>query len=281
MVLTRGTNHAERVFLVQQAFTQLGGETHTLGELARVSKLDDSTVYRILQSGVYHGTFMRVGRGKYQLGPPAAQLATQLLFHAPKTGCISTALQRLRSAGDGGLAFFHILTYFGGARRECIEMAVGDSDLTELGMTPQQILAANRCLRLSTSGRVMLAYLHEPFREQVLAAPLPPEAGPGVYRDNDRLRVSLTRIREQGYAVGLEECVADWNSYASPVTWGDSVIGAVTLLKPASVVPVPDESSIAATKAAGAEISYQLGHLPGPRPPAGATGSGHGIPQPV
>ncbi|WP_180928228.1 IclR family transcriptional regulator [Streptomyces sp. AJS327] len=262
-VIRTGTNHAERVFRVQQAFTRLGGASHSLAELARESRLDDSTVHRILQSGVEHGTIVRVGRGRYRLGPPAARLAAQSLFHVPGSDCTTVPLRRLRQAATPGLAFFYGLTFFGGARRECIDMAVGDSDLTELGISPRQVVAANRCLRLSTPGRVMLAHLPRVHREQILSGPPPVGGGPGVYRDADRLRASLAHIREHGFAIGREECTRGWNTFATPVSWGDVVVGAVALLIPAHAPHAPEERLVAAVRRAGAEIGTRMGQWQG------------------
>ncbi|MET7291270.1 IclR family transcriptional regulator C-terminal domain-containing protein [Streptomyces griseoloalbus] len=204
-----------------------------------------------------------MSRGRYRFGLPAAQLAAQVFFHSPRADCSSGPLRRLRQSSDQGLAFFYGLTYFGGARRECIDMAVGDSDLSELGMSPRQVMAANQCLRLSTSGRVLLAHLPDVFREQILSLPLPAEGGPGVYRDNERLRASLDRVRAQGYAIGREECARGWDSYASPVRWGNVVVGAVALLTPTHPAPTSAtvEHLVTAVRAAAAEIGSRLSQL--------------------
>ncbi|WP_326599281.1 hypothetical protein [Streptomyces sp. NBC_01803] len=71
------------MFRVQQAFARLGGDVNRPGELAQESGLDDSTVVRILRSGVYQGVFERVGHGQYRLGTSTAHLGLQALAHAP------------------------------------------------------------------------------------------------------------------------------------------------------------------------------------------------------
>jgi hypothetical protein len=63
----------------------------------------------------------------------------------------------------------------------------GDSELAELGMTPPDVLSVTRSLHTGASGRSILACLPEPIQRQVLAEPVPDEAGPGVYRDDDAL----------------------------------------------------------------------------------------------
>ncbi|MEO3753575.1 IclR family transcriptional regulator C-terminal domain-containing protein [Streptomyces sp. B6B3] len=260
-----GTSHAERVFRVQQAFAELGGDVHGPGELAERSGLDDSAVFRILQSGVYQGVFERVGRGRYRLGMNTAYLGMHALAHAPGDAA-RAALERLREATDGGLAMLYALAPFGGAQRQCIDMAVGDSDLLELGMTPREVLAVTRSLRTGASGRSILAYLPETIQRRVLAEPVPDEAGPGAYRDNDALLRSLQDVRDQGYAIGLQECTPGWNSCAAPIMWNDSIMGSALLLKPTVVMPTVTDPVIAATKTTAAELSRaSSGPWPTPR----------------
>ncbi|MEV0369589.1 IclR family transcriptional regulator C-terminal domain-containing protein [Streptomyces sp. NPDC050636] len=252
---TSGSGHAERVFLVQTAFAELGGSAHGPGEIAEFTGLDDSVVYRILQSGIYQRIFERVDRGLYRLRTSAAQLAFTALDHRLDGATSQTVLRELRMATDGGLAFLYMVAPFSGAQRQCVDMAVGDSDLAELGMTPRDVLSVTRSLRTGASGRTILAYLPEVLQQRVLAEPVPDQAGPGVFRDNDALLASLAEVRDLGHALGYEECMAGWNSCAAPIMWDGAIMGAVLLLKLKSVMPVPPESVIEATKEAAAELS--------------------------
>ncbi|MFI5682366.1 IclR family transcriptional regulator C-terminal domain-containing protein [Streptomyces sp. NPDC051636] len=259
-----GSRLVDRFIRVQQAFADLGGGAHGTGELAEAAGLDDSTTSRILQSGVHQGVFERVGR-KYRLGATAAQLGLHALAHTPsKDETTHETLEELREATAGGLVFQYMLAPFAGAQRACIDMAVGDSDLVELGMTARDILSVTRSLRTGASGRTILAYLPRPIQETVLAEPVPEEAGPGVYRDRDALLASLADIRDCGYALGYQECMPLWNSCAAPIAWGQAIMGAVLLLKPASAMPEAPPSAIQATQAAAAKISARLSHLSEP-----------------
>ncbi len=249
-----GTGHANRVFRVQQAFADLGGGVHGPGELARCSGLDDSAVFRILQSGVYQGIFQRVGRGRYRLGMNAAYLGIQALADPPPDGA-HTTLEALRAATGGGLVLLYMLAPFGGAQRQCVDMAVGDSDLRELGMTPREVLSVTRSLRTGASGRTILAYLPASIQQRVLDEPVPSEAGPGAYRDNTQLLASLEDIRDQGYALGHEECMPGWNSCAAPIMRTDAILGAVLLLKPTATMPRAPRTVVNATRTAAAALS--------------------------
>ncbi len=95
-----GTSHADRVFRVQSAFAALGGDVHGPGAIATASGLDDSAVYRILQSGVYDGTFERVGRGQYRLAMGTNYL--HAFSHTPGDAAHAT-LEELREATGQGL----------------------------------------------------------------------------------------------------------------------------------------------------------------------------------
>ncbi|TJZ51072.1 IclR family transcriptional regulator [Streptomyces piniterrae] len=252
---TSGSGHAERVFLVQTAFAELGGSAHGPGEIAEFTGLDDSVVYRILQSGIYQRIFERVDRGLYRLRTSAAQLAFTALDHGLDGATSQTVLRELRMATDGGLAFLYMVAPFSGAQRQCVDMAVGDSDLAELGMTPRDVLSVTRSLRTGASGRTILAYLPEVLQQRVLAEPVPDQAGPGVFRDNDALLASLAEVRDLGHALGYEECMAGWNSCAAPIMWDGAIMGAALLLKLKSVMPVAPDNVIEATKEAAAELS--------------------------
>lgn len=260
-----GTRLVDRFIRVQNAFLTLGGEVHGTGELANEAGLDDSTTSRILQSGVKGSLFERVGYGKYRLGAGTARLGMQALAHAPaKDERTHKILEELRAATGGGLVFQYMLAPFAGAQRQCIDMAVGDSDLVELGMTTRDVLSITRSLRTGASGRAILAHLPQAIQDAVLAEPIPAEAGPGAYRDNDELLASLTDIRNRGYALGYEECMPLWNSCAAPIVWGEAIMGSALLLRPSTIMPKVPDTVIEATKSAASRISAKLSHLSEP-----------------
>jgi DNA-binding IclR family transcriptional regulator len=66
---------------------------------------------------------------------------------------------------------------------------------------------------------------------------------------------SLEVIRDQGYAIGLQECMAMWNTCAAPIMWNDRIVGSVLLLKPAAAMHYPAPSVIEATKTTAAKLS--------------------------
>jgi DNA-binding IclR family transcriptional regulator len=249
---------------VQQAFVSLGPGAHRLTDIAKTAELDDSTTGRILTAGTYHSTFVRVDRGLYTLGTAVADLGFHALTEDNLSGSETTeVLQSLRKATGDGLVFLYMRAPFGVAGRQCLDMAVGDSDLRELGMTPRDVLSVTRSLRTGASGRTILAYLPEEVQKKVADSPVPEESGPGVIRDSDEFLSSLVDIRDQGYALGYQECMTGWNSVAAPIIWDGAIWGAVLLLKPADVMPDAPQHYIYATITAAARLSQIGGAWPG------------------
>ncbi|MFJ3791526.1 IclR family transcriptional regulator [Kitasatospora sp. NPDC090091] len=229
---------AARAFAVQQAFTRLPGDVHSLRAIAGAAGLDDATTHRILQTGVGDGVFEQVGRGRYRLGTGTARAGVQAVAHSPGAASTHGILERLHQA-TGGLALLYVLSPFGGAKRLCTDYVIGDMDPAEVGMSAEDVVSVSRSLRTGASGRVILAYLPQTIQDLVLAEEVPPTAGPGVIRDNDALTETLVEIRQLGFGVGRQECMPGWDSVAAPVLWHDSIMGAVLLLKRSTEMP-PD-----------------------------------------
>ncbi|MFI5864717.1 IclR family transcriptional regulator C-terminal domain-containing protein [Streptomyces sp. NPDC051546] len=222
-----------------------------------MSGLDDSTVGRILQSGIYTGHFVRPVRGRYDLGSAAADLGFAALSSNDSLSGneAKEILHSLRHATNGGLVFLYLKAPFGIAGRQCLDMSVGDSDLEELGMTTRDVLSVTRSLRTGASGRTILAYLSADIQQRVAAEPIPDEAGPGVFQDPEEFLASLAEIRDVGYGLGRQECMKEWNSCAVPIIHHDTIMGAVLLLKPCAVMPEAPASVINATVKAGSDLS--------------------------
>ncbi|MGF1429879.1 IclR family transcriptional regulator [Kitasatospora sp. LaBMicrA B282] len=244
---------ANRVFRVQTALSKLGGKAR-IGQLAEETGLDDSTVSRIVQSGVYAKHFERVERGVYALTPTAGEVGIQALADTVDFDLMRQVLKEARRATDNGLIFLYARTIFG-LGRQCLTMAVGESSLDELGMSTREVLEVTRSLRTGASGRAILAYLPARDQEKVIAESVLPEAGPGVLRDPDDLRDSLQNIRDEGYAIGYQECMKGWNSVAAPFFMGDRIMGSVLMLHPAEKMPQPPAHYIEAIKNAAVELS--------------------------
>ncbi|MFJ6513911.1 IclR family transcriptional regulator C-terminal domain-containing protein [Streptomyces sp. NPDC091406] len=260
---------SERVFQVQLAFKALGPGDHGTGEIARAAGLNDATVSRILTAGVYKGIFRRAKgtkRGRWHLGEGSAAIG----FHAIDDAYgaqmpsdeVKTVLTKLHQVTHNGLTFLYTRATGETPGRQCVEMGVGESDLAELNMTTASVLSVTRSLRTGASGRSILAYLGDNLVQRVVEQEIPPHAGPGVIRDDVELLASLQAIRDRGYALGYEECMADWYSCAAPVFWDDTITASVLLLKPAGLGEIP-QADVTATVRAAARLSGLCGGWPG------------------
>lgn len=249
-----GTEHARRVMLVEQAFIDLpGGPAHGPSEIAEATGLNVAVVYRILQSGLPSSTFVRVPPGRYRLGSGAAKVGMQAMASTPGSEASHPLLQQLSRVVDG-FALLWVLSPYGGPRRAYADAAPGRYDFDALGLTATQLVGVGASLRVGASGRVIAAHLPPPLVASVLREPLPAGAGPGVIRDPAEFAASLPPVRKAGHAVARQE-IAGWDAVAAPVMWGDAVYGAVSVLKPSSLMPRDLSLPITATRAAADRLT--------------------------
>ncbi|MGN9763079.1 IclR family transcriptional regulator [Streptomyces sp. SD31] len=255
-----GTAHAQRVKLVERAFTLLEGPAHGPSEIAEITGLNAAVVYRILQSGIPTRYFVQGPGGKYRLGPGAAAIGMQAMAHTPGTEASHPILEHLSKALDA-MALLWVFSPYGTLRRVLTDYAPGRYDLEALGLTASELVAVGGSLRVGPSGRVIAAHLPPPLVDTVLAEPVPAGAGPGT-PDEKRFFASLEKIRAVGYALGHEE-VTGWSAVAAPVLWDDTAYGAISVLKPSSLL-TDARVAVARTVAAANRFSLLVsgGRLP-------------------
>ncbi|MFE4516370.1 IclR family transcriptional regulator [Kitasatospora sp. NPDC056783] len=257
------SSHA-RVFALQEAFTQLPGGDQGVLDLATVTGMPDSTVHRILQSGVPGGAVDQIGRGRYRPGPTIIKAAIHAMAHVPGATTTQKVLADLHRR-TGGASLLFALAPFGGLRRLCTDYAWGDMDPGELGVFAHPLVTHSRSLRTGASGRAILAHLPAPLQELVVGEALPDGAAPGAIRDDRVLAASLGEIRRRGYAVAREEVVPGWAAIAAPVMWGDVAVGSVALAKPAGAMSIDLSEMIGQTCRAARLLSE---HTAAPAPAA-------------
>ncbi|HZH27341.1 MAG TPA: hypothetical protein VEY95_09170 [Azospirillaceae bacterium] len=199
-----GTVHASRVMLVIQAFTLLSGTDHGPSELAVATGLNVTVVYRVLQSGIASGIFLRVPPGRYRLGPAAAQVGMQAMAATPDAATARPVLEQLSRAVDG-FALLWVLSPYGGPRKTFAGSAPGRYDFDSLGLTVTDLIEIGQSLRVGASGRVLAAHLPPVLLCPVLEQPLPAGTGPGTARSAEKFTASLPAVRQSGYAVAHEE----------------------------------------------------------------------------
>nr|WP_163017165.1 IclR family transcriptional regulator C-terminal domain-containing protein [Streptomyces chartreusis] len=132
-------------------------------------------------------------------------------------------------------------------------------------MTARKLVTVHSSLRVGPSGRAMAAHLPASLTELILAQDLPDSADPGVLNEHE-FRAALEDIRASGYSLGIDE-FAGWAAVAAPVLWGNTIYGALSVLKPTSLLT--DVAAVAAhTKAAAGRLSLLVA---GGRPKASSS----------
>ncbi|MDH4209315.1 MAG: IclR family transcriptional regulator, partial [Anaerolineae bacterium] len=119
-------------------------------------------------------------------------------------------------------------------------------------------------LHASSSGKVLLAYAEESELATFLTHDLPRYTEHTV-TDPTSLRMELTRVREQGYAVDFEEYHLGANAIAVPVLdSGGTVAAALSVLGPAYTFTRDKAmASLERMKAVSREITVKLAALSG------------------
>ena len=262
-----GTVHAHRVMLVVQAFTLLPGNDHGPSELAAATGLNIAVVYRILQSGISTSIFLRVPPGRYRLGPGAARIGMQAMATTPDVTAARPVLDRLSRVVDG-FALLWVLSPYGGPRKAYAASAPGRYDFESFGLSLTDLVEVGQSLRVGAAGRVIAAHLPPSLVSAIVEQPLPAGAGPGTARTAAGFVASLTEARESGYAVSREE-IPGWSAVAAPVMWGRTVYGAVSVIKPSSLMPEDLSLPVVATTAAAERLTLLASGDADPYPLAG------------
>ncbi|HZG73923.1 MAG TPA: IclR family transcriptional regulator, partial [Chondromyces sp.] len=128
---------------------------------------------------------------------------------------------------------------------------------------PVQILShvgRRNPLHCTSSGKVLLAYQAEEFIKQYIDEGLPSYTAHTI-TDPDGLRQALESVREQEYAVSVEEINEGVASIAAPVRdYTGKVMYAVSVIGPIHRMDPHDRSLIHQVKHAAKEISESLGY---------------------
>ncbi|MEU1309147.1 IclR family transcriptional regulator C-terminal domain-containing protein [Streptomyces cinnamoneus] len=249
----KGTSQ-QKAYRIQAVFVKLGGEVHSLKDIAEAANLKEPTAHSWLQAGCINGIFEQVGRGMYRLGPGSARLGMRGMSRTPDLDATQAVLQELNRA-TGGVAGYYALR---GDARVCKAHALGDHTPASLNVDPLAMVNVGRSLRTGASGRVILAHLDSFMQESILAEPVPEGVGPGVIRSNEALKATLDDILARGYAIGRQECMPGWDSVAAPVMWGAMIQGSILLLVPADQMPEDPRLMVEATLKAAAQLSLLL-----------------------
>jgi DNA-binding IclR family transcriptional regulator len=117
-------------------------------------------------------------------------------------------------------------------------------------------------------GKAQLAFLSPAEIERLCAESELPALTPKTLRGRDALLNDLKGVREQGYAVELEECDLEVNGIAAPVRdYSNTVVAAVGIVAPASRLSeerMRKENIAMRVREAASALSTKLGHSQAP-----------------
>jgi DNA-binding IclR family transcriptional regulator len=226
----------------------------TLAQLVRTVGLNKTTAYRLLTALEAEGLVERGTSDGYRLGPELVALGSRAL-----------GARDLREAARGELIALAKQT------RETahLEVRVGAETLIldevmgshRVGTTPS--LGTRWPAHATSTGKVLLAALSDEGLDALLKWPLQ-ALTPRTITDRRALRRELQRVRDRGYATGIEELEPGFMAVAVPVLARDGqVVAAVGIGGPRLRLDPERLAAIAKTLPQhAARISERLGALP-------------------
>jgi DNA-binding IclR family transcriptional regulator len=248
-----GTQAVRRAVRLLKALGSEAGEP-TLAELVRAVGLNKTTAYRLLTALEAEGLVERGNGDGYRLGPELLVLGSRVpgahdLREAARGELLALAKKTRETA--------HLELRVGGETL-ILDEAMGSH---RVGTTPS--VGTRWPAHATSTGKVLLAALGEDDLAALLTSPLP-ALTPRTITDPLALRRELRRVRDRGYATGIEELEPGYMAVAVPVHARDGqVVAALGIGGPR--VRLDPERLTAIAKALpshAARISERLGATP-------------------
>ncbi len=197
----------------------------SLGELSEHLHLPKSTLHRFLVGLEIHGILRRSSEDKkWRLG---YRLFIWGSMAAESTGLRHVARPVMHElvAATGETA---ILTVYHSREVICIDK-VETSHHVRLSL---EVGARSAC-HAGASSKALMAYLPQDEIQAIIREKGLPKLCANTFTDPEQLEIELARIREQGYAVSLEETDPDAWGVATPIRdWEGQVVAAIGLAGP-------------------------------------------------
>lgn len=244
-----GRSVTSKVFSLLEVF-ETQQRSLSQGQIVDLTGLPQSTAHRLLGELVEWGALSRDGNGRYQAGMRLWELG-------------QNAGRQLREISRPYIQDLYSLT------RETAQLAIRDgSDALYI----DRVYSSKRVPRASRVGgrlplhatavrKVLLAYEEEWIREALLQHPLKAVSA-RTHVDPARLREELSRVKEQGYAITVEEVRAGACSIAVPVFHRDGPVGAGLGLVMASSSSGNMERHLPTLRGISRQIEVATAHVP-------------------
>jgi IclR family KDG regulon transcriptional repressor len=221
-------------------------------QIAERLGLTKGSVHRHLLTLVERGYLVQnPATSRYSRGPRSRLLA----HYAPEADLIQLAAGPMRELRD--LLGHSVVLSESSPRGALVLSMVGGTAAIEIGVRPGSELQFHS----SAQGKVQLAFASPAMRERVLSKPLHSFTAHTV-TDRQPIEQELARVVSEGFASAPEQSMLGINAVAVPIFDGkEACIGALALVGSIQFLPAEtDAKSVAALKAAAAQISRMLGH---------------------
>lgn len=209
---------------ILDCFTVLTPE-QGVSEISQKLGMHKSTVSRTLSTLASGNILVRYPSGKkYRLGSKVLQLASVFLSATDLRTAALPYMEELRSKTSETISLF----IMDGDSRMCLDRLESPESIR---MTAN--IGERAPLHAGAPGKLLLAYLPEDKKNELLATTKLRKFTPNTITDMEKLKEELKEIRKQGFAASLEERVALGAAVAAPITnhTGD-VISALSIHGP-------------------------------------------------
>ncbi|NEB01021.1 IclR family transcriptional regulator [Streptomyces sp. SID13726] len=248
-----GVQSVDRAVTVLEILAQRGEAG--VSEVAEAIDVHKSTAFRLLGALEAHGMVEQEGeRGKYRLGFGIVRLAGAVTgrIDVTKHGrgiCERLAEQLGETMNIAVLESHHVIN---------LDQVRGRSSITA-----QNWVGRLTPMHCTSSGKVLLSHLDAGRRDALVTASGLDRFTPRTVTSREELEAELVTVREQGYAMTVEEYEEGLNAMAAPVRSRDGeTVAALTVSGPAFRLTSERMREIASVVVSAAdELSRKLGYL--------------------
>jgi DNA-binding IclR family transcriptional regulator len=197
----------EKAFAILDMFVT-GNRSYTMSEVGRHLNLPVSTTSSLLNTLQYCGYLSRDDKGRFALTMKLISQASETLGRMQLREIAEPELKRL--TGATGQA--SVLALLDGNELVYIDKIEGTSEIRLASYVGRRL-----ALHLSSTGKVLLAYLPEEEVDRIIAAVGLPAATPKTITSPATLKRELAKIRKRGYATDNQESGLGIRGVGAPV----------------------------------------------------------------
>ncbi len=253
-----GVQSIETGMRLLKALAAAGGSV-SLNELSERSAIHPSKAHRYLVSLVHSGMVEKTAHGRYDLGPYVLELGTSYLSRLDPCRIANEEMEKLRDQTDEGI----ILNVWGSAGSTVIRWFQSRHPIS-VGIRP----GATFLTTMSASGRLFLAHLPEHETRAIVETELQQlrqQANPLAPRNESDIEDIKREARQRGLCRVRGHSVEGISALAAPIFdyKGDITLTLALFGFSSTFDDDWNGKNASLLKKAAAQISHQLGYLPG------------------